>query len=153
MAEHLLFIDLSHLIHRCVSKKALSTLHNSSNEPTGGVYGVIQSIHKCLKQDTSITKVYLLKDGYPKWRKDLFPDYKANRSSNPASPYYQSYIKPNAFGWSVKDSIDYTNRKINEVANLLGMRIVYNDYLEADDLAYIIAKEMHENNNNKDIMC
>lgn len=143
--EHLLLVDLSHLIYRSISIPTLSKMHNKAKIPTGGIYGVLQSISKCLENDPTISRVYLLRDGYPKWRKDFFPDYKANREANPASPYYQSYIAPNSFGWSKKDTLTYTNNKLDEISKQLALHVVFEQYSEADDLAYLISKELYSN--------
>lgn len=144
MAEHILLVDLSHLIYRNISIPTLAKLHTKTKIPTGGIYGVLQSISKCLEADPTISRIYLLRDGYPKWRKDFFPDYKANRAANPESPQYKSYIEPDAFGWSKKDTITYTNNKLDEIAQKLAMHVIYEEYSEADDLAYMIAKEFYD---------
>lgn len=141
MTEHLLLVDLSHLMYRALSVPALAKLHTKSKLPTGGIYGVLQSISKCLEADPTISRVYLLRDGYTKWRKDFFPEYKANREANPASPYYKSYIEPNSFGWSKKDTLTFTNNQLDNLAKKLGLHIIFEEYSEADDLAYLLAKE------------
>lgn len=147
MNDHALLVDLSHLIYRSLCVPQLAKMYTKQDKlPTGGIYGILQSIYKCLTLDPTINKVYLLKDGYPKWRKDIYPEYKANRDSNPESPNYKSYIEPNIFGWSKKDSIKFTNDSLLKLAENLGIRIIFDELSEADDLSYLIGKELINSN-------
>lgn len=146
MQNHSLLVDLSHLIYRSVCIPQLAKMHTKKDKiPTGGIYGVLQSIYKCLEMDPTINKVYLLKDGHAKWRRDIYPDYKANRDSNPESPNYKSYIEPNAFGWSKKDTLKFTNDLLVKLANNLGIHVIFDELSEADDLAYLMGKELIAN--------
>lgn len=62
MSNHALLVDLSHLIYRSVCIPTLAKMHTKKEKiPTGGIYGVLQSIYKCLEMDPTINKVYLLK--------------------------------------------------------------------------------------------
>jgi 5'-3' exonuclease len=146
MATHTLLVDESHLLMRNLNVPNLKVLKDKEKRPIGGLYGVLSSINYCLKQDPTINKVYLLKDGYAKWRKDLFPGYKASRGNNPDSPKYKSYITPDPIlGWSPKDTITWTRRKLTEISNSLGLHGFYDETSEADDLAYLVGKELLQN--------
>ena len=141
--SHTLLVDESHLLMRNLNVRNLKYLKDNQGHPVGGLYGTLSSINFCLKQDPTINKVYLLKDGYAKWRKDLFPQYKASRGNNPDSPKYKSYITPDDItGWSPKDTIIWTRKKLTEIANCLGLRNFYDETSEADDLAYLVGKEL-----------
>ena len=145
MPNHALLVDLSHLIYRSICVPQLAKMHTKVDKiPTGGIYGVLQSIYKCLEMDPTINQVYLLRDGYAKWRKDIYPEYKANRDANPESPNYKSYIEPDIYGWSKKDTLKYTNEIMGKLAANLGMRVIFDDLSEADDLAYLIGRELTE---------
>ncbi len=141
--NHTLLVDESHLLMRNLNVPNLKYLKDNSGNPVGGLYGVLSSINFCLKNDPTINKVYLLKDGHAKWRKDLFPGYKSSRGNNPDSPKYKSYITPDPIlGWSPKDTITWTKKKLTEMANPLGLRVFYDETSEADDLAYLVGKEL-----------
>lgn len=141
--NHTLLVDESHLLMRNINVPNLKLLKDKEGHPVGGLYGTLSSINFCLKQDPTINKVYLLKDGNAKWRKDLYPGYKASRGNNPDSPKYKSYISPDPMtGWSPKDTITWTRKKLSEVANSLGLRVFYDETSEADDLAYLVGKEL-----------
>ena len=141
--SHTLLVDESHLLMRNLNVPNLKYLKDNNGNPVGGLYGVLSSINFCLKNDPTINKVYLLKDGHAKWRKDIFLGYKASRGNNPDSPKYKSYITPDPIlGWSPKDTITWTKKKLTEMANPLGLRVFYDETSEADDLAYLVGKEL-----------
>ena len=141
--NHTLLVDESHLLMRSLNVPNLKNLKDNEGHPVGGLYGTLSSINFCLKQDPTINKVYLLKDGHAKWRKDIFSGYKSSRGNNPDSPKYKSYITPDPVtGWSPKDTISWTRKKLSEISNALGLRVFYDETLEADDLAYLVGKEL-----------
>ncbi len=98
MSQRPLFciIDASSFIFRAFY--AVRPLSNKAGLPTNAVFGFAQMILKVLQdfQPTYIAVVYDTK--HPSFRKDLYPDYKANRGTMPEDlvpqiPYIKKFVE------------------------------------------------------------
>lgn len=71
------------------------------------------------------SKVYFAVDGWPEWRKELYPEYKATRGKE-KTPEIEAF---------------YRNKKaVKKLLEYLPVGIAYHEKLEADDIAYVICK-------------
>jgi 5'-3' exonuclease len=144
MAQTTLIVDISHLTYRSESSPG-ENLYTSTNYPTKAVFGILSSINKVLNDRPNINKIYLAFDGFSKYRKELFPEYKANREHNPSDKRYAAYIEPDDHGWSRKDRIKFAINKIKEIAPAFAMHVAYNENMEGDDMGYNLAKQLYYN--------
>ena len=144
MADTVLIVDISHLTYRAESSPG-DTLYTSTNLPTKALYGILTSINKILNEKPNINKIYLAFDGFSKYRRELYPEYKANREHNPEDKRYAAYIEPDDHGWSRKDRIKFTIDKIKEIAPSLAMHVAYDKDSEGDDMGYRLGKQLYYN--------
>ena len=101
---------------------AIRNLYTSKNEPTGAIYGVINSLQKLLK-DFKPDYIGVVFDAKGKnFRNDLYPDYKANRPPMPEELVCQ--IEP-----------------IHKIIDSMGLPLLMIDGVEADDVIATLAKQ------------
>jgi DNA polymerase I len=86
--SRLFIIDASGYLYR--SYHAITFMTNPQGESTNALYGFIRSIHKLIK-DFSPDHIVAVFDGPNniKKRKEMYPEYKANRSETPGDLRYQ----------------------------------------------------------------
>lgn len=135
MVKRALVVDLSYLVHRCLSVPTMSELRTKNKAKVGGVYGVLKSLQAALSKDF-YNKVVCCMDSYPAFRKMLFPSYKSSRRNNPDSPEYQSYIKRDKWGWSQKSTQDFTFKVLKNLLPKLKIQTIIQENVEGDDLVY-----------------
>ena len=105
---------------------AIRNLHTSHDEPTGAIYGVINSLQKLLK-DFKPDYIGVVFDARGKtFRNDLYPDYKANRPPMPEELVCQ--IEP-----------------IHRIIDSMGLPLLMIDDVEADDVIGTLAKQAEAN--------
>lgn len=104
---------------------ALPALTTASGQPTGAIYGVINMIRK-LMSTYSPDGIAVVFDAKGKtFRHDLYEDYKANRAVMPDE--LRDQIKP-----------------LHEIIRALGLPLIIQSGVEADDLIGTLAKQAHE---------
>ena len=116
----LVLVDGSYYMFRAYH--ALGDLKNSHDEPTGAIYGVVNSLRKLLN-DFRPDYIAVVFDAKGKnFRHELYPEYKANRPPMPEDLARQ--IEP-----------------IHEVIRTLGLPLLMIDGVEADDVIATLAKK------------
>ena len=116
----LVLVDGSYYIFRAYH--AIGNLKTSKGEPSGAIYGVINSLKKLLN-DFDPDYIGVVFDAKGKnFRNDLYPDYKANRPPMPEDLANQ--IKP-----------------IHDIVQALGLPMLVIDGVEADDVIGTLAKQ------------
>ena len=120
----LVLVDGSYYMFRAYH--AIRNLHTSHDEPTGAIYGVINSLQKLLK-DFKPDYIGVVFDARGKtFRNDLYPDYKANRPPMPEELVCQ--IEP-----------------IHRIIDSMGLPLLMIDDVEADDVIGTLAKQAEAN--------
>ena len=126
MAEELLLlVDGSNCLFRAYH--AMPTLTNKGGEPTGVIYGVINTIRK-LQADYQTNRFVVVFDAKGKtFRSDLYPEYKAHRPPTPDTLIVQ--IEP-----------------LHELIKSLGIPLLCMEGVEADDVIASLAKQAEQKN-------
>lgn len=114
-------VDLSSLIFRAFY--AVRPLHSSDGTPVNAVYGVVSMIFKLLKEQKPDLVVFCQDQKTPSFRKELFAEYKANRSEMPEDLIPQMEI-------------------ISEVILKLGFPLIGEQGFEADDVIGTLALQL-----------
>ena len=121
----LVLVDGSYYMFRAYH--AIRNLQTSHDEPTGAIYGVINSLQKLLK-DFKPDYIGVVFDAKGKtFRNDLYPDYKANRPPMPEE--LVSQIEP-----------------IHKIIDSMGLPLLMIDGVEADDVIGTLAKQAETRN-------
>lgn len=115
----LLLIDGSHAVFRAFF--AVRGLSSPSGQPTGAIFGFVSMLIKLLRERAPTKVAVCFDTSGPTHRHVMDPAYKANRPEMP--PELQSQ-------WPV----------CQEVAALMGLRVVKQDGLEADDIIATLAE-------------
>lgn len=113
------FIDADILLHRAVSFCDSDFNGESSGDPKQALWFFDKMLERWLKEIGGVRDYYLVISNEGNFRKDLFPDYKANRK----------YIKPHPAFWGLKELVKEYDATIWE------------DGIEADDLIGIRVTE------------
>lgn len=79
--KKLYLVDVSSLYFRAFY--AIRPLSNSSGMPTNALYGFLSMVVKLLKQSKSDQLVFCFDNKHPTFRKEIYDQYKANRSEMP----------------------------------------------------------------------
>jgi DNA polymerase-1 len=115
----LVLVDGSYYLFRAYH--AMPDFTNSSGEPTGAIFGVINMIHKLL-DDYSPDFFAVVFDAKGKnFRNDLYPDYKANRPPMP-------------------DDLSCQIAPLHEIIKAEGFPLLIIDNVEADDVIASLAQ-------------
>src|SRR5690606_6181476 len=111
--KKLIIIDLSNFIFRAFY--AIRPLHTPEGTPVNAVYGVLSMLHNMIltHKPTHILIARDTKEG--SFRKDIYPEYKANRSEPPDELVPQFGI-------------------VDELVNVLGICEIKEPGFEADDI-------------------
>ncbi len=78
-AKEILLIDLSHLF------RSAWAIAESSQDYSGVFQQTLDGVRRCIGQRDALVGICC--DGRGSWRKELYPEYKANRDAKPASMY------------------------------------------------------------------
>ena len=119
--EKILIVDLSNMVYFCKPPWLEQKLID-------GGYDMVDQfmvIFNTYLRTISPTKVFIAIDGYPKWRYDIYPEYKGTRNREQTALSMAFYRNKNA----IKKLLEY-----------LPVGAIYHKDLEADDVAYIICK-------------
>lgn len=113
-AEDVLYVvDLSGYVFRAYH--ALAPLTSPTGEPTHAVYGTVTMVERLLRQRRPRRLAVAMDSRTPSFRKEIFPDYKANRAAPP-------------------EDLQIQFPRIAAVMEALALPILQQDGLEADDL-------------------
>jgi 5'-3' exonuclease len=73
-------VDGDYFLHRVMHVPDIANMHDGNGRRTGGVYGMLQTLHEALKKFPGVRKCIVVFDtGHSARRLELFPEYKANR--------------------------------------------------------------------------
>ena len=141
--SHLLVIDGLNTFIRVFS--AVPAL-NDDGDHIGGVTGFLRSIAANIRQHKP-TRCVIVFDGKggSRRRKDLFPNYKANRANKTAFNRYQEFA-------SLEDEQDSMKRQFGRLIqylNCLPITTISIDNVEADDVMAYIANEIYTKDDNR----
>ena len=141
--SHLLIIDGLNTFIRVFS--AVPAL-NDDGDHIGGVTGFLRSIAANIRQHKP-TRCVIVFDGKggSRRRKDLYPNYKANRANKTAFNRYQEFA-------SLEDEQDSMKRqfgKLIQYLNCLPITTLSIDHVEADDIMAYIANEIYTKDENR----
>ncbi len=115
----LILIDGSSYLFRAFH--ALPPLTNSSGEPTGAIYGVINMLRKLMKDYPGEFIAVVFDSPAKTFRDDLYPEYKATRSETP--DLLISQIKP-----------------LYTLIQAMGLPLIIEEGVEADDVIATLAE-------------
>ena len=119
---------------------------NDDGDHIGGVTGFLRSIAANIRQHKP-TRCVIVFDGKggSRRRKDLFPNYKANRANKTAFNRYQEFA-------SLEDEQDSMKRQFGRLIqylNCLPITTISIDNVEADDVMAYIANEIYTKDDNR----
>lgn len=137
-------VDGNNLIYRAYYAYVESRIHNGKpllsgpgGYPTGVVYGSLSMLSSWLYSISDITKISVFFDGYPKRRKTIYPEYKANRDSTSNSGLRLTnksatvdMNKKLLDGYEASGEVDI----LSHIFSLLGCDVYHHPEEEADDL-------------------
>lgn len=119
-ANVLYVVDLSGYVFRAYH--AIAPLTSPSGEPTNAVFGTVNMLERLLRQCRP-TRVAVAMDSRTRtFRKDLFPEYKANRPPPP-------------------EDLRIQMKRVGEVIDAFGIHVLQQDGVEADDLIASVVTE------------
>jgi DNA polymerase I len=126
--KRLLLVDGSSYLYRAFH--AMPDLRNRLGEPTGAIYGVVNMLRRLradyVGSEVTTACIACVFDAPGKtFRDDVFPEYKANRSSMPED--LRAQIPP-----------------IHEITKALGWPVLMEDGIEADDVIGTLARRAIE---------
>jgi 5'-3' exonuclease/transcription antitermination factor NusG len=132
-SEHVdyVVVDGHNLAIRCAVVPGLDSLKDTQGRSTGAIVGFLRSLGSYRKKFPN-AEIVVTWDGSSKRRKQVFPEYKANRVSASASSGSNGSGIAAAF-----DQIHW----LREVLPYLGVRQVWNPEEEADDVIATLARK------------
>ena len=123
--KSLFLLDGTALAYRSHFAFAKSSLTSPEGKPTGAAFGYAQTLHRLLEKDRP-ARVAVAFDGPKKtFRHEILPSYKATREKTPPELVEQ-------FPW------------IKEITSRLGLAVLEEDGVEADDVIGTLAKRGEE---------
>ncbi len=122
MKQKIYLVDVSSMFFRAFF--AVRPLTSPSGLPTNAIFGFLSMIMKLLKSDRPTHLVFCYDRPEPSFRKEIYSDYKANRSEMPED---------------LSPQIPY----IKKLAELLGIPSIEIAGFEADDLIGTLAENAH----------
>lgn len=125
MKNQIYIVDVSSMFFRAFY--AVRPLTSTQGVPVNAVYGFISMIAKLLKEKKPDHIVFCYDRKEPSFRKDLYTEYKANRTTMP-------------------DDLQVQMPYLKQVANLFGIKDLEVPSFEADDLIGTIAKMAEQQN-------
>jgi 5'-3' exonuclease len=145
--SHLLVIDGLNTFIRVFS--AVPAL-NDDGQHIGGVTGFLRSVAAVVRL-IKPTRCIIVFDGKggSRRRKDIYPEYKANRANKTAFNRYREFA-------SLEDEQDSMRRQFGRVIqylNCLPVTTLSIDNVEADDIMAYIANEIYTNDKNRVTIC
>lgn len=135
-----LIVDTSFLVHRQLAMPNVASLRTKNGMRTGGIFGTLRSLSATVREIQDLGVVVCCFDSYPAYRKFIYPEYKANRKSNPDSPEYQEFIAKDQFGWSTEDMNNFTYDTLKTLLPKMKVKTIYQENVEGDDAVFQSAK-------------
>lgn len=126
---HVLLIDGNNLGYASMYIPALMRLSHNGQQ-TGGMMGLVQSVIRVSGLYPSAIPVVLW-DGHAQWRKDIHPEYKANRRDDPEKI-------------AIADSWQQQQPWANSLLAMMGVIQCRSSEAEADDLVGHIVERLSE---------
>lgn len=127
--SEVILVDFSNLTYAC--QFAQMNLQTSDGQPTGTIYGFLQSILSLHKKHPEASFIFCMDSKKKTWRHEFYPEYKGNRIQ--AS--------------DVREIVNSQIPVIKHVLRCFGFKIVSIRGMEADDLIGVLAcglKSRHE---------
>lgn len=118
MAKTVYLVDASTFIHR--SYHAIRNLSTSDGRPTNAVFGFTATMNKLLRERMPEYMVVAYDAKAPSFRKEIYPEYKANRPPMP-------------------EDLAAQQQPIRDIVEALGIRSIEIPGLEADDIIAAMA--------------
>jgi DNA polymerase-1 len=118
--KRLLLVDGSSYLYRAFH--AMPDLRNSANEPTGAIQGVLNMLRRLHKDYPADYSACVFDAKGKTFRDDIYPEYKANRSSMPDD--LRAQIEP-----------------LFETIRAMGWPLIIEEGVEADDVIGALAKQ------------
>ena len=145
--SHLLVIDGLNTFIRVFS--AVPAL-NDDGQHIGGVTGFLRSVAAVIRK-IKPTRCVIVFDGKggSKRRKELFPEYKANRANKTAFNRYQEFASLEDESASMKKQFG----RMVQYLNCLPVTTLSIDNVEADDIMAYIANEVYTEDENRVTIC
>lgn len=126
----ILAIDANNIAHRVFHTKT-GTLTTKDGKPSGVVMGVLKSIKGYVEKFPETSKVIMCWDGgRSQWRKDLYPDYKAQRD----------YGSQDEEKKKMYDGLWMQMEELHKFLPSIGVDSIKIQYQEADDVIASIAR-------------
>ena len=119
-SEKLIIIDGSSYIFRAYY--AIQRLSTSKGFPTNAIYGFIQMLMKVLEVEKPTKLLIAFDTGKPTFRKEMYPEYKANRAAPP-------------------DDLKVQFEPIQHAVDCFGINRLHADGFEADDVIATVARK------------
>lgn len=133
----ILLVDGNNLAHRVFHTNS-GSLTTKAGEPSGVILGVLNSIKGLIEKFPETTKVIMCWDGgRSEWRKELYPQYKAQRDYGKADP---EKAKKYEGLWSQMESL-------HENLHIFGVNSIKVQGQEADDIIAVACNEITEQYN------
>lgn len=125
-------IDGSYLLNRCVFVES-ANLSNDDGLFTGGIYVFLASLFN-ITEDTDA--IITLDESECKWRKELYPDYKADRRHRKEELSKEELER--------QEKIHTTRDLAKKILPTLGIPLVKLDGWEGDDVLFRLAEKFRE---------
>ena len=128
-----LLIDTHYLMHRVLNTKSYQNMRTTDGRLTGGVYGVLKSLHSSFGKFATINKCTAVFDsGYSQRRKSLSAEYKSNR------------VKANPTEEEVAYRRNFNSQKVyvKYILGKLGCRVLELQGKEADDILFWLTRNI-----------
>lgn len=128
--KSVLLVDGSYMLHRNLNQGELWALKNDEGKHTGGVFGILRSLRKQMREVSYDRVMFFIDRFRADWRYGHFPEYKGNREYNETPDEHTGLTY-----------LDVYNQQVDILKELLpqmNVRVVH--WGEADDLIYLSAK-------------
>lgn len=128
-------IDGHYLLHRCLHSNQ-GTLTTKANKPSGGCFGFIKSLRGTVQSWPEASRIVVVFDkGRSTRRKELYPEYKANRSVK---------IETDQNGHTYREKLNTSISQLRFVLPRLGVKVISLPGREGDDIIGMLSRELDE---------
>jgi DNA polymerase I len=128
-----LVVDGTYLLYRGFhSKSGWDLSHNDIR--TGGAFVFLKTLHQTLERVSDINRVVVVWDGKrSSRRKEIYPEYKANRDKRPP-------VMRNGQEVDVHAEMNAQRTLLEEAFSHVGVRVAHLPYREGDDVIYALTR-------------
>lgn len=142
--NRILIFDGSYALHRALSVPNNWDMINSKGKRTGGIFGVLRTIQKELK-DYNFFPVVVFDGGLSKRRLEIYPNYKRNLEKQALMECLEEEkTEEQLLEEEFRREYSTQRNDLMELLPLFGIPCIRLDQWEGDDIIYIISK-MTEN--------